>query len=136
MNKFYIILFVSIFICNCTSNTILEKPENLISKNQMVDLLTDMFIAASAENIKNLELKRKVNYYPLVFEKYKIDSGLFRENNFYYMSKVDDYEDILNKVKARLKAMDDKYDTERKIEDSIAKLEPKLNKLNKNKSID
>ena len=72
MNKYIYIIIISIFIFSCTSNTILKKPENLMSKDKMVDVLTDMFIASSAENIKNLDLKRKVNYYPLVFEKHKL----------------------------------------------------------------
>ncbi|WP_111707191.1 DUF4296 domain-containing protein [Lutibacter citreus] len=136
MNKIFILLFTSLFICSCTSNTILEKPENLIPKDQMVDVLTDMFVAASAENIKNIDLKRKVNYYPLVFEKYKIDSSLFKESNLYYTSIVDDYEDILNKVENRLKELDKKYEIEKKLEDSISKANLKLKTLNKEKSTD
>ncbi len=103
----------------CTSNTIIKKPDHLISKNQMVDLLTDMFIAAGAENIKNIDLERNVNYYPLVFEKYGIDSARFKESNYYYTSQIDDYEKILKKVNERLKAIKDKLDFEIKLKDSL-----------------
>ncbi len=103
----------------CTSNTIIKKPDHLISKNQMVDLLTDMFIAAGAENIKNIDLERNVNYYPLVFEKYGIDSTRFKESNYYYTSQIDDYEKILKKVNERLKAIKDKLDFEIKLKDSL-----------------
>ena len=41
MNKFFHILIVGVLFVNCTSNTILKKPENLIPKDQMVDILTD-----------------------------------------------------------------------------------------------
>ncbi len=103
----------------CTSNTIIKKPDDLISKNQMVDLLTDMLIAAGAENIKNIDLERNVNYYPLVFEKYGIDSTRFKESNYYYTSQIDDYEKILKKVNERLKAIKDKLDFEIKLQDSL-----------------
>lgn len=103
----------------CTSNTIIKKPENLIPKNQMVDLLTDMLIAAGAENIKNIDLERNVNYFPLVFEKYGIDSTRFKESNHYYTSQIDDYEKILKKVDERLKAMKEKLDNEIKLQDSL-----------------
>lgn len=103
----------------CTSNTIIKKPDDLIPKNQMVDLLTDMLIATGAENIKNIELERNVNYFPLVFEKYGIDSTRFKESNHYYTSQIDDYEKILKKVDERLKAMKEKLDNEIKLQDSL-----------------
>ena len=105
MNKFIYIVLISFLLLNCTSNTILKKPDNLIPKDQMVDLLTDLFIAMNAQTTKNIDLKRNVNYFPLVFEKYKIDSTQFKESNYYYTSKVDDYDDILNEVQVRLETL-------------------------------
>ncbi|MEX1384054.1 DUF4296 domain-containing protein [Lutibacter sp.] len=117
---------------SCTSNTILKKPDNLIPEDQMVDLLTDLLLAVNAETTKNLDLKRKVNYHPLVFEKYNIDSAQFKESNFYYTSRVDDYDVILLKVEERLKALNKKFETIKREEDSIAQAIKNLEK----KSID
>ena len=119
MKKISYILFLSVFLMACTSNTIIKKPDNLIPKNQMVNLLTDMLIAAGAENIKNIDLERNVNYFPLVFEKYGIDSTRFKESNYYYTSQIDDYEKIIQKVNERIKALKDKLDNELKIQDSL-----------------
>lgn len=119
MNKISYLFFLSIFFMGCTSNTIMKKPDGLIPKNQMVELLSDMLIASGAENIKNLDLERNVNYFPLVFEKYSIDSTRFKESNFYYTSQIDDYEKILKKVDERLKAMKEKIDQEIKLQDSL-----------------
>lgn len=119
MNRFLSILFLSIFLINCTSNTIIKKPDHLIPENQMVDLLTDLLLASGAENVKNLQLKRKVNYYPLVFEKYNIDSTRFKESNYYYSTKVDEYDQIIRKVETRLNEMLHKYEKEKRVQDSI-----------------
>ncbi len=119
MNKFFYILFLSTFLYACTSNTISKKPNNLISKNKMVDLLTDMLLASGGENIKNLNLERNVNYFPLVYKKHNIDSAQFTESNYYYTSKIDEYDEILRRVDERLKALKQKYDDKRKLEDSI-----------------
>lgn len=119
MKKFSYFFFLSVFLMACTSNTIMKKPDDLIPKNQMVDLLTDMLIASGAENIKNADLERNVNYFPLVFEKYGIDSTRFKESNFYYTSQIDDFEKILKKVDERLKAMKEKIDGEIKLQDSL-----------------
>lgn len=114
----------------CTSNTIIKKPDNLIPKNQMEDLITDMLIAAGAENIKNIDLERNVNYFPLVFEKYGIDSTRFKESNYYYTSQIDDYEKILKKVNERLKALKEKLDNEIKLQDSLKNDSMKKNREN------
>jgi predicted ribosome quality control (RQC) complex YloA/Tae2 family protein len=106
---------------NCTSNTIVKKPDNLIPKNEMVDILTDMFIANGGEHIKNIHQKRNVNYFPLIFEKYQIDSTQFKESNFYYISKIDDYDEILKKVEARLEKLKEENELTLKNLDSLKK---------------
>ncbi|REE83750.1 uncharacterized protein DUF4296 [Lutibacter oceani] len=126
MNKFIYIVLISFLLLNCTSNTILKKPDNLIPKDQMVDLLTDLFIAMNAQTTKNIDLKRNVNYFPLVFEKYKIDSTQFKESNYYYTSKVDDYDDILNEVQVRLETLNEVYKKEKKLKDSIETVTKKI----------
>lgn len=119
MNKFFYIIFLSLFLINCTSNTIVKKPDNLIPKDQMVDLLTDMFLANGGTNIKNIQGKRKANYFSLVYDKYQIDSTRFKESNFYYISKIDDYDEILKKVDVRLQNLREENETERAKLDSI-----------------
>lgn len=105
----------------------------------MVDLLTDIFIANGAMSVKNTNLKRNVNYFPFVFEKYKIDTTRFKESNYYYTSRIDDYDYILGEVDKRLKALKHQYENDLKIRDSIKRIEkdslrkvtfPKKNKQN------
>lgn len=126
MNKFFYTLFLSLFLINCTSNTIIKKPDNLIPKDQMVAILTDMFLASGAQNIKNIQLNRNVNYFPLVYEKYQIDSTQFKESNFYYVSKIDDYDEILRKVDERLVKQRKIYEDERILQDSIKGIDRRL----------
>jgi hypothetical protein len=128
MNKFFALLIFLLFIVGCTSNTIIDKPDNLISKNEMVDILTDILIAIGAEDIKNNNLQRNVNYFPLVFEKYNIDSTQFKESNAYYISRIDDYEQILKRVEARLKKLKEDFDSERVKQDSLNKQNTNLKK--------
>jgi len=122
MNKFIYILILSVFFIACTSNTIIKKPKNLIAKDQMVDLLTDILIADGGDNIKNINLQRNINYFPLVFDKYQIDSIRFRESNYYYTSRIDDYDEILGKVNKRLKVLKEQYVNEIKLADSIERV--------------
>ena len=76
------VLFVLIVACESKVNY--KKPEKLLTKTQMTDLLFDMHIAVSTSNISNLKLEKNRNYMSLVYEKYGIDSTEFAINNHYY----------------------------------------------------
>lgn len=115
-----IVLFLTmVFILSCTSNTIYEKPKNLIPRDTMVLLLKDMYIANSAKNIKNKNLQRRFSYLPLVYNKYQIDSTRFRESNFYYTSKIESYGDLLNQVFSEIQKEQSQYSIMKKRRDSI-----------------
>ncbi|MCF6182287.1 DUF4296 domain-containing protein [Lutibacter sp.] len=122
MKNIIYIIVISLIVASCTSNTILKKPKDLIPKNEMVAIITDMLTATSGHRIKNKNLKRNVNYFPLIFEKYHIDSTRFKNSNFYYTSKIDEYDVILKEVKARLTIQKKLVDSIRKAEDSISKV--------------
>ncbi len=119
MKKYIYIFCVGLYLVACTSNTIIKKPDDLIPKDQMVDLLTDMLLAAGGQSVKNVKLQRRINYFPTVFEKYNIDSTRFKESNYYYTSRIDDYDEILEKVNLRLKSLKLKDEKERIFRDSL-----------------
>ena len=116
----FIVLFVSfLLLYSCSSKTIYPKPKDLISKDSMALLIKELFYANTARGLKNNFLQRKVNYHPLIYKKFKIDSARFYNSNFYYTSTIDDYDDILSTVLS-LMEKDEKYYTEiRRVKDSI-----------------
>ena len=129
MNKILVLLLVSLFVFSCTSNTIYKEPDNLIPKDSMIVLLVDMQLAVGARSGKNIDDKYGLNYMPLIYEKYKIDSARFVESSFYYSTDIDNYTKILKEVKSRLQKFN--TDNELIIEelDSVKKAEyPKLKK--------
>ena len=113
-------LFVSLLL-SCNSNTIYEKPKDLIPKDSMVLLLTDMYIAISARNVKNKYRKKEKNYMPFVYEKYGIDSVRFYASSNYYTSKIEPYHEILNEVKSNIKTDLDSIEKVLEVQDSIKK---------------
>jgi len=121
-NVFYlglILLFIS-----CESKVKYEKPEDLIPKDQMIDLLYDMHLANGTAGVKNKNLEKNLNYMSLVFEKHQIDSTRFASSNLYYISNINEYEDIFEEVKIRLDTLKSEYKRRR---DSLKK-ELKQNK--------
>ena len=109
-NIIYICFFI--LLLSCESKVKFEKPENLLSKEEMIDLLTDMHLANATSGINNINEEKNLNYMALVYEKYGVDSVRFAESNLYYAANVDDYEKIFVAVEKRLMVLKKEYQTE------------------------
>lgn len=101
-HSFYIFFLIATCI-SCNSNTILKKPENLISKDKMVDILTDSYIGKNAKKNVNINGERNVNYNSLIFKNHNTDSLTFNRSLKYYTSDIKQYQDILTQVESKLK---------------------------------
>lgn len=113
--------FLFMFFASCTSNTIFKKPKDLIPKDTMSLLLQEMMISTSAKFIKNKNNQKNINYMPFVYERFKIDSTRFESSNYYYMSTIDLYQEILEKAKASINTQQDVLKKVQKELDSIKK---------------
>tara|TARA_R110002096_G_scaffold166790_3_gene336359 strand:+ start:149 stop:658 length:510 start_codon:yes stop_codon:yes gene_type:complete len=116
-NSLYI--FLLIFLVSCTSNTIFEKPDDLIPKDTMSLLVQEMSIATSAKYMNNKNLEKRVNYMPLVYDRFGIDSVRFQTSNLYYMSKIDLYQEIFTNAKNNLEKQKSVFDEIKKRTDSL-----------------
>ena len=131
MRIFFILCCV--LICSCNSNTIYKKPENLIPKDSMVMLLTDMYIASAAKNVRTKFDNKNDSYVPLVYEKYEIDSARFFASNNYYTSQIEVYNDLLKEVKQNIQVKHDSIKRIIDVKDSIKREEKKKAKIEKKK---
>jgi len=131
----YILLFI--LLVSCTSNTIFEKPKDLIPKDTMSLLLQEMIISTSAKFIKNKNNQKNINYMPFVYERFKIDSTRFESSNYYYMSTIDLYQEILENTKANINAQQEILKKAKKQLDSIKKdsIQLTLSRLKKGDSL-
>ena len=118
MKLFKYIIVVLIFLVSCEGKTNYKKPENLIPRDQMIDLLVDMHLAIGAKSINNIYSEKSKKYMFLVFDKYKIDSTRFASSNIYYTSNVDEYIEIYQEIEKRLEEVQKLYLKE---SDSIGK---------------
>lgn len=129
-------LIVFLFLVSCTSNTILEPPKDLIPKDTMSLLIQEMMVASSAKFIKNKYKQKNINYMPLVYDSFKIDSARFQRSNLYYMSKIDDYIKIFENAKNSLETKKVAIEKLQKLKDSIKKDSIKKLETRVPKSID
>lgn len=123
-------LLAFLILGSCTSNTIFEKPTDLIPKDTMSLLVQEMMIASSATYIKNKNMERNINYMPLVYKRFQIDSVRFQTSNLYYMSKIDEYKLIFEDAKNSLKKQKAYFDKIKSTKDSL-----RLDSIKRNKDL-
>tara|TARA_B110000211_G_C13830753_1_gene443419 strand:+ start:28 stop:522 length:495 start_codon:yes stop_codon:yes gene_type:complete len=116
-NISYLLIFI--FLASCTSNTIFEKPKDIIPKDTMSLLIQEMMIASSAKYVKNKNLEKKIEYMFLVYNQFKIDSVRFQTSNLYYMSKIDVYQEIFRDAKVNLEKQKKIYEKINNKRDSL-----------------
>lgn len=102
MKKALSILSLALLLINCKTNAV-EKPDDLLTEKQMVDILYDLNIinAMKSTNYQYLS-DRGITASKYVYAKYKIDSLQFANSDQYYASDIEEYEKIYNQVSERL----------------------------------
>lgn len=88
-------------------------------------------IANSSKFLKNKNLQKNINYMPFVYDRFKIDSIRFQTSNYYYMSKIDLYQEIFKDAKLSLEEQRKFYDNIKTRKDSLRK--DSIKKLNSKK---
>ena len=100
-----------VLVISCNTNSV-QKPDNLIARDKMTDILYDMSIleAIKSQNINGGIASKKANEY--IYKKYKIDSIQYLKSNKYYASNIEEYKKMLDKVKEKLSNETIKNDAE------------------------
>jgi len=113
MKRIVIIMCCALAVFSC-GKTSVEKPNNLIAKDKMVDILYDISLleAIKTQNLKGGINKKRANEY--IYKKYKIDSVQFTKSNKYYATDLNEYKKIYDKVKERLNKENTRIEAEMK----------------------
>ncbi|MDG1328006.1 MAG: DUF4296 domain-containing protein [Flavobacteriaceae bacterium] len=112
-----------IYFISCQDVQKPEIPANLIPQEDMVGILTDVYVSNAARNVNNKLLRNKnIKLDSVIFIKYKVDSLQFALSNDYYSSNLDIYRELLIKVQEKLKVLQTEKDSIYKVvtrQDSI-----------------
>jgi hypothetical protein len=127
MGKYiYFLMLMGLSSCN---EKLMEKPDNLIDRGKMVDILADMAIANAAVTA-NKSLVKDDNFRPTeyVLTKYDIDSAQFVDSDRYYASIPIEYEAIYQAVESKLDQEKKEMELAKKLKDSLHQIELKEKK--------
>ena len=128
-------LVIIVFLMSC-ENLEMKKPSNLISENQMVEILYDVVLINSAKNVNKQLLEKNIkNPEAYIYKKHNIDSLQFVESNAYYTFKSDIYKSIYEKLELKLTTQKTEHEAlvkeKKRVKDSIRKSkQPKIDTLN------
>ena len=79
------------------------KPDNLLDEEVMVNIIYDISIIQATDGSMSYKLSdHNIKMDQYIFEKYKIDSITYRENQRYYAANARAYKKIYKKVIERL----------------------------------
>ena len=96
--KQVLFLFVSLFVLSCSKNPV-PKPDNLLDEEVMVNIIYDISILQATDGSMSYKLSdHNIKMDQYIFEKYKIDSITYRENQRYYAADSRKYKKIYKKV--------------------------------------
>lgn len=116
------ILVLSLLTIACNDSVNIKKPDNLISKDKMSDILYDLYTVNASKGV-NKKLLESNGLMPetYVLTKYNIDSTQFADSNTYYSFDIETYKAIVEKVKTRLEKEKEKYEKIKEKEDESFK---------------
>lgn len=111
MRKIIALLTIVTLFVSC-KDEVVNKPERLIEKDVMVDIMYDLSILEAIRNQNPASLDTfKINSRDYIFKKYKIDSVQFAKSNVYYASDYNEYKSMFEKISKRLEVNKNSIDS-------------------------
>ncbi|PQB05830.1 DUF4296 domain-containing protein [Aureitalea marina] len=112
MNKNIWIVLIFLIGLGCQHIERPKMPENLIPRDKMINILTDLYINNAARSVNVRVLRNNgIVLDSLLYVKYDIDSLQFTRSNAYYTSDLDNYNSMFEEIEQRLVAMKSRYDS-------------------------
>ena len=98
-----VLFFILISLILSCKEEVVKKPENLIEKEIMVDVMYDLALLEAIKYQSPNELEtHKINPDEYIYKKYKIDSAQFVQSNMYYASDYKEYKKMYDQINSRL----------------------------------
>ena len=95
LKRFIIFFLILVVVTACNRFRGPDKPDDLISKEEMVSILIDSRFLTTGNTMTKKTMKdSSVDVSTYIYKKYNVDSLQFALSNSYYAFHVDEYEEI------------------------------------------
>ena len=104
MKKLFLLSLLILIHTGCNDGTI-PKPDKLIEKGVMVNILYDLSLLEAAKSRNPYSTQNQsINPKEFIYKKYAVDSAQFAQSNQYYVSQIGDYKRMYEEVGRKLEA--------------------------------
>ncbi len=101
---YFLFIFCLILCTNCRNKKqVLDKPDNLISRNTIVKIIADSYLIESTIHLSPDSIDRSEKtqlYYKELFNRYKVTREQFIQSIDYYVSEESSAEKLLSEASA------------------------------------
>ncbi len=111
------VFLFSLFLLSCQDLEKMERPDDLIAKQKMVDVLTDLSLLNSAKNYNQQFLEESgLRPSEYLYQKYDIDSVQLALSTRYYARNYIEFEEIYRQVQENLEKIKNDLEKQQEIE--------------------
>jgi len=112
--KKYILILITFFWAYISCDKLpVEKPENLIKEEQMIDMLVDIHIAEATYRHMQFDSvirnSSSSNFYYSILDKYQIPDTVFEKSFVFYASSPKQFEKMYQDVMNKLSQIEQEY---------------------------
>lgn len=105
-------LLMAFYSCD---EPVVEKPKNLVSRDKMINILTDIHLAEAIYQTRRFSNDRimrltDTDFYYSVLRKHNVPDSTFEMSLIYYTSMPKEYEKIYSRVLNKLNEMEQKFE--------------------------
>jgi len=112
MRKLFVLIVLLSF--SCKKPDAIKKPENLIEKEKMIQVLYDLhMLSATKSSAKEVLVDHNIDSENYVFTKYSIDSTQLAQSITFYASKPAQMLKMYEEINGRLAAQKELFEKER-----------------------
>ena len=130
MKSQMLIVFIVFVLCSCSKGV--QKPDNLISEDTMVDIIYEASILSAAKGVNKKALEDNgIQPEAYLYSKYNVDSAQFANSINYYSKFIDTYDGLYTRIENRISK--EKKRIEKVIEADSDKKKERIKELQKNK---
>lgn len=111
-----------LIIVSCQNIDTAEKPENLLSKEKMEEVLTDMIILDAIISVNQNKIEEhQIDVTNFIYTKYNIDSLTLAQNISFYNENYEINNAIYDSVKVNIEQLKNQLEVDKKVKDSLQK---------------
>ncbi len=119
--KYIFIFFLLLLGMAACEESIVEKPENLLKREKMIEMMTDMHLAEAVFQSRRyqdslIERTTSADFYYSVLEEYNVADSVFEKSFVYYASNPREFEKMYQDVMNKLSEIEQEYSGRKKEE--------------------